>query len=228
MGAVHHVRGSPFAPKASAVGHKKLPVLVKIQTPWIACPVRENFKAMRDRIVSPYACGKLHSVLIQRARLTYRRAIEDTLGTVEPPVGPPDQTVKRLVGIPETESIEQDFGGSIGPIVQVAIGDEKQFGCCSDPNSTVSDLDPTGQVQSFDKYLAFLKPAVSIGVGEDHNPIEPLPLGSLLWVRVTFENPQSAARVEGKGDRLMDLWLGCDQIDREPIGHKHLSEGLVR
>jgi hypothetical protein len=106
------------------MSHEELSMLVKVQAPRIARPMRKNFETVLDRIVSPNASSQIDSVLFGCTWFAYRRSIENTLGAIEPSVWPPYQAIESLVGIPKPESIQEDLGRSIWNIIPIAIGDE--------------------------------------------------------------------------------------------------------
>src|SRR5688572_33164879 len=125
--ALNHMRRRAFAPVAAAVRHEKLAVLVVVETPRIAAAVREDFKLMTNRMITPHTGAQLRTFFRGHARFPDARRIEHALNSVEPAVRPPEKTVQRLVRVLITEAIEQYLRRAIRFVVAIAIGDEQQL-----------------------------------------------------------------------------------------------------
>ena len=188
----------------------------------------EDLESMLDRIVSPNTCSQVHTILIRCARLTHHRAIENTLGAVKPTVGPPYKTIEGFMGVSKSKSIEEDLGWPIWRVIAIAIRDKQEFRCRTYPYPRVTDLDAACKIQSFAENLAILEASIAIVICKNDDPIDSLAFRPLLRIGVTFEHPESSFGVKCESNRLMHIWLGRNQLDREAFRHMHLLEGLVR
>ena len=191
------------------------------------------------------------ALVVGRAGLADVRVREHAVAAVEPAVGSPDERVQRLVRVLAAPAVEQDFrpGGTslgnatpgrgiglhrhaVGHVVAVLVGDEHQIRRRADPHAAEAELQPADQVQTLDKDLARVVPAVAVGVFEDQNAVAALALRRTPRVFVGLGDPQPAAVVDRHGDRLMHVRLAGEKRDlenpRAPSSPRRLSRATGR
>src|SRR5262249_49482760 len=74
-------------------------VLIVIIAPRIACAFREDLELLRLGVIAPDAGVDRHALVVGCAGLANARMREHAMAAIEPPVGPPDEAVERLVSV---------------------------------------------------------------------------------------------------------------------------------
>ncbi len=99
---------------------------------------------------------------LERTRLADAGVGENTVAAVKPAVRAPGEAVERFVSIMLAPAVEQDLGRSVGPVVAVAVGDEKEMRGRADPDAAETDFQAAHQIQVVGEHLARVEPAVVI------------------------------------------------------------------
>ena len=90
----------------------------------------------------------------------------------------------------------------------------------------MSDLQSTSQIQSFDEDFAAFETTVAVFVRKDQYAIQAFPVGTLLRVAFALQNPDPAAGVKRKRDRLKQLRFRSNEFHGEPSRHVHLAHRI--
>jgi len=89
-----------------AGGYESLAVIVKINSPWVACAVREDFELVADGVISPDP-GIYRDPLVNRGSWSSDAAVREyPLATVEPAVGSPVQGVQDLMSVLKPPAVQ--------------------------------------------------------------------------------------------------------------------------
>ena len=83
----------------NAGGKERLTTVVEIDTPWVARSVREDFKNMSRRMVTPNSSVDTLAIFVRCSWLANTRVSEDTMATIEPTIWSPNERVERLVRV---------------------------------------------------------------------------------------------------------------------------------
>ena len=92
-------------------------------------------------MVSPPAGVKLDPLLIGRAGLANVGMRENAVAAIEPAIWPPDEAIQRLMAVVHPPAIEDDFGGTIGNVIAIAIRNEEQIRRRANPDSSKASFD---------------------------------------------------------------------------------------
>jgi hypothetical protein len=127
-----------------------------------------------------------------------------------------------------TPAIKHDLRGSIRDVVVIAIGDEQEIRRRADPDAAEADFQSADEVQIFGKYFLGLKDAVAVAVLENQDAILALTFGLAVRITHRLRDPDAAARVEGEGNRLVQVGFRGEQLGLE-AGHEfHAGDQLLR
>src|SRR6185503_3385052 len=154
-----------------AGGHKRLTVIVEVESPRIAGAFGEHFKRTRDRMETPDAGIQSNALRVGCSRLTDIRLSEDAMRPVEPAIRTPRESVERFVRVLISPSVEHDLRR---PGRRVGAGrdrDEQQIGGRANPDTTEPDFNSTDQIQVLGEHLAAVEAAIAIGVFENQDSI---------------------------------------------------------
>ena len=116
-------------------------VVIKPDAPLIAAPLREQFKPLLDGMVSPPAGVKLDPLLIGRARLANVGMSENAVAAIQPAVRPPNEAIQRLMAVVHPPAIEDDFRGTIGNVIAIAIRNKEQIRRRANPDASKAFFD---------------------------------------------------------------------------------------
>ena len=104
---------------------ERLAAIVKIHTPGVTCPVREDLKRMPRRMVAPNGRVDPLAIFVRRSWLANTRMRKHSMAAIEPTVRPPNECVQRFVGILVSPTIQKNLWRAICNIVTVGIGNKK-------------------------------------------------------------------------------------------------------
>jgi hypothetical protein len=201
---------------------------VEVEPPHVPPAVAEELELAGNRMIPPDA-------LLERLAFDMggHRA---PLQAVEPAVRPPRQRVRHRMCILHAESRQTDLGIAVGYVVAVAVGIEEKIRDLEDEHAAMAERQPARQVQAVDEVPGGIRPAVSVLVLEDRDPIRaprpprrrgrdrvvdgprvaihlhPLQAGRVGVLQV-LDDPQPAPVVELDGDRLADHRLAREGHD---------------
>src|SRR5690606_29181296 len=108
-------------------GDKGVTVFIKVNPPGIACSLTEQFKLLRNGMVSPYSGVQFDPLLIRSSGLTHVGMGEYPVGTVQPTIGPPAEVIQHFVGILRAPAIQHYLWRSGRLIIFFVNGDKYQF-----------------------------------------------------------------------------------------------------
>ena len=142
----HHVARATAAKEAAAMRHEEVAHAVEIEAPLIAPAGRKDFELMTRRMIAPHR--RTHGRALGRRcpGLAHQRTGENPMAAVKPAIRAPGETVKRLVRILKTPTIEQDLWRSIGHVVAIRIGNEEQIRRSAHPHAAEPQLESTHEV----------------------------------------------------------------------------------
>ena len=195
--------------------------VVEIHSPRIARALGKNLEDMPNRMVPPDASVDSRSVGLGRARPADGGVCEHAVAAVEPAIGPPDERIERLVRVLRAPAVEQDRGLSVGDVVAVGVGDEKEIGRRAHPDAAKPHRQTTDEVEPLLEDLPGVEHVVTVGVLEDEDPVAGVFVCDLPRVGITLRHPEPAAVVEAHRDRLADVGLGREEFDREAGRRRH-------
>ncbi len=158
----------------------------------------------------------------------HARLRKHAMASVQPTIGPPDETVQRLVPIVDPPTIEQYLGRTVWLVVTIGIGNKGQMGWRADKDATKSTGQPRCESQLVSKGLLLVEDTVAIGVLQDLNPAD-LIVG-VLATRLIVEilgNPHPSSVVKTKGDGFGNVRLGSEYRDFESVGNRHFCDRFV-
>ena len=116
---------------------KKSPVLVPVVPPWIDRTVSQDLDHLAFRVIAPDSSVDGSAQFGWSSRNTRLARAGMPASPVEPPIGPPTQTVRKIMVVSPTdvETIEPDLGLPVGNKVTIRIRNEEQVGRTHQPDS---------------------------------------------------------------------------------------------
>jgi len=205
------------------VDEEEFAVFVPIMAPGIGGAAVEGFEDLALGVVAPDGAAEGDAVVVGGAGETDFAGGGGPAAAVEPAVGAPAEAVGKVVvvGGGDREAVEDGFGGAVGEVVAVAVGDEEEAGRAHEPEAVGGPLD-AGEVGELvgedDGFVGF---AVVVGIGEDEDAVAVagIELFAGQFVEsVVFGDPEAARGVPGAGDGVADLGFGGEDGDVEAVG----------
>ena len=142
------------------------------------------------------------------------------MSSIQPAVRSPRKTIGEVVRVSViSESIQQDNRIAVRPIVGIAIWNEIKIRRRHDPRATESDFNASDVIQLVKKDRSLVIFSIAVGIFEDQNAIARS--SPMIWVVVSFCNPQPSSIINAKPDRLLHVGFPGKQGDAESLGHNH-------
>ena len=144
---------------------EEIAVRIVVQPPRVRGALREDFKRMPRRMISPDARVDRRALRVLRAGSADVRVREHAVATVQPAIRTPDETVKGFVRVLVAETIEENF--RLARLVVRIGGDEQHVRRSPDPDAAEAILDARDEVQAFKEDGLFVELAIAVSVLED-------------------------------------------------------------
>ena len=211
-----------------AAGGKTVAEIIEVKAPWIGESTGEDFEFASLGVEAPDPGVEIDTIVFGSARFSNEGVGEDPLATVEPAVGPPDETVESFVAVLHAPSVEKNFGFGVRNIVAIGVRDEDEIRRSSEVDAAVSDRDTRSEGDFIVKEFFGVKDAVAIGVLENLDSAE-----LFVFVRppvdvvIVFYNPNASARIESKGDGFADVRLGGIDRNVESVRDGHIGDRFL-
>ena len=211
--ALHQVHASlqevPAAGLAAVVPGEEPAGTVHLQTEVVASALGEEFEAPGLGVIAPDHAA----LIVDGGRI--RRIDSGTghvagggaaLGSIEPTVHSPDQSVGDGVGVLQAESLEVDRRRPVRDVVEVPVGIEEQVRGVHHPHPAAAAQGRVGHVQAVPEDLVAVVSAVAGGVLVDGDQIAPAVVtrgsrGHLVVMRAVVAVP--ADHLESRGKRVL-------------------------
>ena len=110
-----------------AARRESLSVIVEVKSPGIGQSASEDLKLLPSRMVTPDSTVDKLPRFVILSRFGDSRLREDSMASVEPTVGAPVKAIQSLVAIVDAPAIQQHLRWSVGFIVAICIGDEREI-----------------------------------------------------------------------------------------------------
>ena len=228
MTVADDVGRAALAVKAAAVCHEEVADAVEVEAPLVAATVGEDFEFVPQRMVAPDGGADARALGVGRAGLADERVGEDAVAAVEPAVGPPRETVERLVRVLKAPAVEEDLRRTVGDVVVIFVGNEEQVRRRTGPHATEADLNAADEIQVFREDFFRGKRAVALRVLENQDAVFALALGLAVRITKRLRDPDASALVEAKRDRLREVGLGGDEFGLEAGDELHAGNEFLR
>jgi hypothetical protein len=214
------------------IDEERLAQRVPVVAPGVGGPVGQHLEPLPGRVIAPEPAPHGHAPVRGRAGDADLSGGRRPAPSVEPAIGPPSQAVGEGVMVlrGHAEAVEHDLGGPVGTVVAVAVGDEKEPRWAEQPDAAETELDAGEPLDLVGEDRPTIGLPVLVRVLEDEHPIaeaEVEPIG-LIGVRIVLGDPEPAAAVPGHGDRVLDVGLGGEDADAEPLRRPEAGGGLRR
>ena len=134
----------------------------------------------------------------------------------EPSVESPGEAVEKIVFRVGRPAVEHDHGRTVGNVVAILVGDEKQMRRVADPDPAKANLKSAQVICLSPEDLFRIEMAVIVGVFEDGDAV--LGFAFPFDVGETFGDPEPAPVVVINRDGLSDVRLAGEERDLEALG----------
>ena len=115
------------------VRHEPLAVFVVIQSPGIRGAVTDNFDCVFRRVIPPHTAVHERAFLFWSSGNAWIGRIHNSVATVEPAVGPPDQTAHKVVSAVFAPTVEHHDWFAVRNIITVLVRNERQSAIVQNP-----------------------------------------------------------------------------------------------
>ena len=142
--------------------------------------------------------------------------------------GSPGEGVDGVMAVAGAEAVQDDFA-MIRLVAARSVFEEHQVRLGADIDAALAELDAGRQIEFVGEDGAFVGLARAFGVFEDQDLIVRRRAGQVMRVGRHRRHPESALRVPGHGERIMDrkLALRGEQVDFVSFGQLEVFEGRV-
>ena len=128
------------------------------------------------------------------------------------------------------ETIENNFGRSVGDVITVAVGNEQELRRAEQPDASKTKFHAAEPLNVVGKNRPLVGTAVPVGVFENQDPITQPQIEDLaaVGISVILGDPEAPTRIPGHRDRVSHLRLGGEYIDVKSLGNPETRRGRRR